>query len=88
MCIRDRYTDELERIENNIFENKIYKNLEKVEEIQEKKYIFLDYSHDKRFKNSADYFMDDDHLNEKGAEHFTEILLRDIEKELKDEGKI
>lgn len=82
------YTDELERIENNIFENKIYKNLKKIEELQKREYIFLDYSHDKRFKNSADYFMDDDHLNKKGAEYFTEILLKDIEKELKDEGKI
>ena len=32
--------------------------------------------------------MDDDHLNENGAEYFTEILLKDIEKENKNEGKI
>ena len=62
--------------------------MEKVEEIQEKKYIFLDYSHDKRFKNSADYFMDDDHLNEKRSRAFYRNFIEYIEKELKDEGKI
>lgn len=82
------YTDELERIEKNIFENKIYKNLKKIEELQKREYIFLDYSHDKRFINNEEFFMDDDHLNEKGAEYFTEILLKDIEKELKNEREI
>ena len=82
------YTGELEKIEKNIFDNRIYKNVKKIEDIREKKYIFLDYSNDKRFKNSVDYFMDDDHLNEKGAEYFTEILLKDIEKELKNEREI
>lgn len=82
------YTDELEKIEKNIFDNRIYKNVKKIEDIREKKYIFLDYSNDKRFKNSVEYFMDDDHLNEKGAEYFTEILLKDIEKEIKNEREI
>ncbi|WP_294725541.1 hypothetical protein [uncultured Fusobacterium sp.] len=82
------YTDELERIEKNIFENKIYKNLKKIEKLQKREYIFLDYSHDKRFINNEEFFMDDDHLNEKGAEYFTEILLKDIEKELKNEREI
>lgn len=82
------YTDELERMEKGIFKNKIYNNLKKVEKNQNMKYIFLDYSHDKRFINNEEYFVDDDHLNEKGAEYFTEILLKDIEKELKDERKI
>ncbi len=78
------YTDELEKIEKDIFKNKIYKNLEKTEKIQDKKYLFLDYSHDGRFENNVEYFMDDDHLNKKGAEYFTKILLEDIEKNLKD----
>lgn len=82
------YTDELERIENNIFKNKIYNNLKEVEKKQDIKYIFLDYSYDKRFINNEEFFMDDDHLNEKGAEYFTEILLKDIEKELKNEREI
>lgn len=79
------YTDELEKIEKNVFENRIYNNLKKIENIRKRRYIFLNYSHDKRFKNSVEYFRDDDHLNEKGAEYFTEILLKDIEKELKNE---
>ena len=82
------YTDELEKIEKNIFDNRIYKNVKKVEDIRGKKYIFLDYSNDKRFKNGVEYFMDDDHLNKKGAEYFTKILLKDIEKEIKNERKI
>lgn len=82
------YTDELEKIEKNIFNNRIYKNVKEIENIRDKKYIFLDYSYDRRFKNSVNYFMDDDHLNEKGAEYFTEILLEDIEEEIKNEREI
>lgn len=82
------YTDELEKVEKNIFDNRIYKNVKKVEDIRGKEYIFLDYSNDKRFKNDVEYFMDDDHLNKKGAEYFTKILLKDIEKEIKNERKI
>lgn len=81
------YTDELEKIESNIFKNRIYKNLKEVKKFQGKEYIFLDYSHDKRFKNNVEYFMDDDHLNEKGAEYFTKILLNDINERLKDEER-
>lgn len=81
------YTDELENIERNIFENKIYKNLKEAEKTQKKKYIFLDYSLDERFKNNVEYFMDDDHLNEKGAKYFTEILLNDINERLKNEER-
>lgn len=40
------YTGELEKIEKNIFDNRIYKNVKKIEDIREKKYIFLDYSND------------------------------------------
>lgn len=81
------YTDELERIESNIFKNRIYKNLKEVEKFQGKEYIFLNYSHDKRFENNVEYFMDDDHLNEKGAKCFTKILLNDINERLKDEKR-
>lgn len=82
------YNNELEKIDKDIFYNRIIKNVENIEKKLNKSYIFLDYSHDKRFENSVDYFMDDDHLNEKGAEYFTEILLKDIEKELKNEREI
>ena len=63
--------------ENN-FQKRIYDNIEKVENIFRKNFLYLDYSHDKRFINNLEYFMDSDHLNEKGAEYFTEILLNDI----------
>lgn len=82
------YNEELEKVDKQIFYNRINKNIKNVEKKLNKNYIFLDYSHDKRFKNNVEYFMDDDHLNEKGAEYFTEILLKDIDKELKDERKI
>lgn len=80
------YTGELIRFEKDVFENKIYKNLKEIEMSQEKRYIFLDYSLDERFKNNIEYFLDDDHLNENGAEYFTKILLNDIEKNLKDKS--
>lgn len=82
------YIDELRKIKNNIFEDEIYIKIREVEKKQKKEYIFLDYSNDKRFKNNVEFFMDDDHLNEKGAEYFTNILLKDIEKEIKNERKI
>lgn len=77
------YNDELEKIEKNIYKNKIFNNIQKLEESIQKKYILLDYSHDSRFENKIEYFMDDDHLNEKGAEYFTDILLKDIDERIK-----
>ena len=50
------YTDELEKVEKNIFDNRIYKNVKKVEDIRGKEYIFLDYSNDKRFKNMLNIY--------------------------------
>lgn len=63
--------------ENN-FQKRIYENIKKIENILGKNFLYLDYSHDKRFVNNLEYFMDSDHLNEKGAEYFTKILLEDI----------
>ncbi|MEG1009876.1 MAG: hypothetical protein RSF67_08740, partial [Clostridia bacterium] len=40
--------------------------------------IFLDYSHDTRFERHLDLFLDDDHLNRKGAKQFTTIILNDL----------
>ena len=60
------------------YKERIYNNIKEVEKQIGKKYLYLDYSHDKRFINNLEYFSDDDHLNEKGAEYFTKILLNDI----------
>ena len=79
------YNGELEKADKQIFYNRINRNVKNVEKILNKDYVFLDYSHDKRFEKNVNYFMDDDHLNEKGAEYFTKILLKDIEKEIKNE---
>lgn len=40
--------------------------------------IFLDYSHDARFERHLNLFLDDDHLNRKGAKQFTTIILNDL----------
>lgn len=85
--VRD-YTEAMELTENKIFKKAVYKNIEIINKELNENILFLDYSKDKRFMDNLDYFMDDDHLNEKGAEYFTEILLKDIEKELKNERKI
>lgn len=82
------YNEEIEKVDKDIFYNRITKNIKNVEKRLKKSYVFLDYSHDKRFEDNIDYFMDDDHLNEKGAEYFTEILLEDAEKEIENERKI
>ena len=37
---------------------------------------YLDYSKDERFLNAEELFLDTDHLNEKGARVFTEIVIR------------
>lgn len=70
-----------EKISLENYKERIYDNLLEVEKQLGKKYTYLDYSHDKRFENNLEYFSDDDHLNEKGAEYFTKILLDDIKKQ-------
>lgn len=67
-----------EEIGEKNYQERIYNNILEVEKQLGKKYLYLDYSHDKRFENNLEYFFDDDHLNEKGAEYFTKILLNDI----------
>ena len=74
------YAEELEKIESSIFIQRIYNNLDEVD----KKYKILDYIRDERFYNNEEYFLNADHLNEKGAEYFTKILLEDIKNNLKD----
>lgn len=59
------------------YKERIYDKIECLKE--EFNFIYLDYSHDQRFENNLELFYDDDHLNEKGAEIFTNILLKDIE---------
>lgn len=65
-----------ERITKINYEKRIYSHIKKLNEIF--KFDYLDYSHDNRFINNLNLFSDDDHLNEKGAEIFTEILLNDL----------
>lgn len=77
------YNEALEKIDKKIYKKNIYNNLEEIKKIKNKEYIFLDYSHDKRFKDNLEYFFDDDHLNKKGAEYFTKILFDDIKERIK-----
>lgn len=67
-----------EQIGDKNYCERIYDNIKEVENQLNKEYLYLDYSHDERFVNNLEYFSDDDHLNEKGAEYFTPILLNDI----------
>lgn len=66
-----------ERITDEKYEERIYSHIENLK--KEYNFNYLDYSHDKRFEKNLELFYDDDHLNEKGAEYFTNILLKDIE---------
>lgn len=77
------YIDELNNIEKDIINKRIYTNLNKLENLLNKKYKLLDYSRDNRFYNNEEYFLNADHLNEKGAEYFTKILLKDIDERIK-----
>lgn len=70
-----------ERIGKENYKKRIYYYMAKLK--KEYDFFYLDYSHDKRFENNLEYFMDDDHLNEKGADYFTEILLKDIKEIIK-----
>lgn len=74
------YNQGIENIDSNAYKERIYDNIDMIRKKYNKDFIYLDYSHDKRFENKLEYFFDDDHLNKKGAEYFTEILLKDIEK--------
>lgn len=74
------YLDGLEKLEENVFEKRIYNNLEETKKQFGINFAYLDYSRDNRFIDRTDLFLDDDHLNEKGAKIFTKILLDDISK--------
>lgn len=76
------YNEGIENIDSNAYKERIYDNIKNLEEKYNKKFLYLDYSHDKRFERNLEYFFDDDHLNEKGAEYFTGILLKNIKKYL------
>lgn len=65
-----------EKITKVNYEKRIYTHINKLRE--KFQFEYLDYSHDERFQNNLNLFFDDDHLNEKGAEIFTEILLKDL----------
>lgn len=74
------YNENVEKYQPGAFKERIYDNIKEVEKKLNKKFVYLDYSHDERFENHLEYFFDDDHLNEKGAKYFTDILLEDLEK--------
>lgn len=74
------YNENIEKYQSGAFKERIYDNIVEVEKKLNKKFIYLDYSHDERFENHLEYFFDDDHLNEKGAKYFTEILLEDLKR--------
>lgn len=74
------YNENIEKYQPGAFKDRIYDNIKEVEKKLNKKFVYLDYSHDERFENHLEYFFDDDHLNEKGAKYFTEILLEDLKK--------
>ncbi|WP_300622473.1 SGNH/GDSL hydrolase family protein [uncultured Fusobacterium sp.] len=74
------YNENIEKYQPGAFKERIYDNIKEVEKKLNKKFVYLDYSHDERFENHLEYFFDDDHLNEKGAKYFTEILLEDLKK--------
>ena len=77
------YNETLKFSKSKIFQKAVYENINKLTKMNKEEVIFLDYSEDKRFKDNVEYFMDDDHLNEKGAEYFTDILLKDIDERIK-----
>lgn len=74
------YNENIEKYQPGAFKERIYGNIKEVEKKLNKKFFYLDYSHDGRFENHLEYFFDDDHLNEKGAKYFTEILLEDLKR--------
>lgn len=65
------------------YNERVYINLKKVFEIRKKETIYLDYSNDSRFQKDLDYFLDSDHLNEKGSIYFTDIIFNDLKINLK-----
>lgn len=67
----------------NKYDERIYINLKKVFEIRKKKTIYLDYSNDSRFQKDLNYFLDSDHLDEKGSMYFTDIIFNDLKINLK-----
>ena len=73
---------------NEIYENDIYffPTFEKFSRDLLEKYpelVYLDYSRDEYFSKNHEFFVDGDHLNNKGAEEFTKTVIQNLqEKEL------
>ena len=67
-----------ERVSVLDYKKRIYENLEMVYTELNEKPLYLDYSHDERFVNNLEFFFDDNHLNEKGAKIFTDIVFEDL----------
>lgn len=60
------------------YSERLYKNIEQLKSEYKNDILYWDYSHDKRFSDNLDLFFDSDHLNEKGAEMFTQIVLDEL----------
>ncbi|MGL5355664.1 MAG: hypothetical protein ACRDAQ_03810 [Cetobacterium sp.] len=71
------------KIVESIYKERIYDHLEDIKNKSGQNILYLDYSHDSRFENNLEYFYDVDHLNEKGAKLFTEIMLKDLSEQIK-----
>lgn len=65
-----------ERVIDGKWDERVYSHIRELKEKYD--FEYLDYSHDDRFENNLELFLDTDHLNEKGADKFTEIILKDL----------
>ena len=72
----EEYNDAIEKKYPDFFE-KFNKDVQSI--AAQNNVEYLDYSHDERFTHDKDVFMNSDHLNRKGAEKFTDILLKEIQ---------
>lgn len=69
------YTDIINKNDSNFYKD-FYGLIDKI--VNETDVIYYDYSHDERFNNSYNLFMDSDHLNKEGARQFTNIIMNEV----------
>lgn len=77
------YQSYLNQFDSKWLHKNFYDNVSKAIHLQGSDIIYLDYSHDKRFIENANYFKDSDHLNANGKKVFDSIFLNDLTLKLK-----
>jgi len=75
------YTDEVKRLDPGFYDD-FYSLIDEIS--SETDVAYYDYAFDERFVDNYDWFMDSDHLNKEGGRNFTNIVMEEIVKPIRE----